>query len=225
MNPVQRLIRYASAWSQLPRLRSLSLESCSLEELVDAVFAYAGEFLAPIQVKEEILGALRLIAAIKPRYILEIGTSMGGTLYLWTRIAHPEATIVTLDLHGGEFGGGYSPLRAPIYRRLARPSQKLHLVLGDSHQPETLALARQYLDNHEVDFLFTDADHTEAGVRTDYSMYSGLVRKGGIIMLHDIAIPNPEYGVRKLWQEISPAHDSREFIGESRAYGLGLLYR
>jgi cephalosporin hydroxylase len=225
MNPLQRLFRYASAWAQLPGLRRTSLDSCSLEELVDAVFSYAGGFLAPVQVKEEILGALRLIEAAKPRYIIEIGTSMGGTLYLWTRIAHPEAIIVTLDLHGGEFGGGYSSLRAPIYRRLARPRQTLHLVLGDSHQPETVALTRRLLNNHEADFLFIDADHTEAGVRADYSLYSGLVRKGGIVMFHDIAITRPEYGVRKFWQEISPAHEAHEFIGHPVAYGLGLLYR
>jgi predicted O-methyltransferase YrrM len=225
MNPVMRLARYAKAWAQFGRIERLTLDSYSLEEMVDEVFRYADSFFAPVQHREELLAALRVVAAKRPRYIVEIGTSMGGTLLLWTRIADPEAIIVTLDLPGGEFGGGSSSLRIPLFRRFRLPKQKLHLIRADSHQPETLALTRQCLGGHEADFLFIDADHTEAGVRSDYKMYSPLVKEGGIILFHDIAINNPEYGVRKLWSELVQHHEHCEFLRESNPWGLGLLYR
>jgi predicted O-methyltransferase YrrM len=224
MNPVARLTRYANAWTQFDKIQRLTLDSCSLEDIVDEVFRYANGFFAPVQHREEFLGALRLVAEAKPRYIVEVGTSLGGTLLLWTRVAHPEATIVTIDLPGGDFGGGSSPLRVPLFRRFRLPKQKLYLVRADSHQPETLELTRKYLEGNSADFLFIDADHTEAGVRSDYKMYSPLVKKGGIILFHDIAINNPEYGVKKLWAELAPQHKHHEFLGKPTPWGLGLLY-
>ena len=166
-----------------------------------------------------------MLAAAKPRYVIELGTSLGGTLLLWSRVAHPEATIVTIDLPGGDFGGGSSYLRVPLFRRICLPTQKLHLIRADSHNPETLELTRRHLEGHDADFLFIDADHTEKGVRSDYQMYSPLVKRGGIILFHDIAIDNPEYGVKRLWNELVRKHEHREFLGKPTPWGLGLLYR
>ena len=143
---------------------------------------------------------------------------------MWSRVAHPEATIVTIDLPGGEFGGGSSYLRVPLFRRLPLPGQTLHIIRGDSHNPRTVELTKKYLHGNPADFLFIDADHTETGVRSDYGMYSPLVRKGGMIAFHDIAITRPEYGVRKLWSELKTQHPTRECLGKPLAYGLGLLY-
>lgn len=224
MNPVARLARYAAAWAQLGKIRNLSLENHSLEQIVDQVFSYAGGFFAPIQIREEILEALEEVRKLRPRYIVEVGTAGGGTMLLWLRVAHPQATIVTIDLPGGDFGGGSSPLRVPLFRRLGLPGQTIHLIRGDSHNPATVELTRKYLDGHEADFLFIDADHTEKGVRSDYAMYSPLVRTGGLIAFHDIAITNPEYGVRTLWRELS-VNPSRAILADPRPYGIGILYR
>ena len=81
-----------------------------------------------------------------------------------------------------------------------------------------------FRQNQDISFLFIDADHSETGVRSDYRMYSPLVRKGGMIAFHDIAITRPEYGVRKLWSELKTRHPTRECLGKPLAYGLGLLY-
>jgi predicted O-methyltransferase YrrM len=223
MTLVQRLARYVSAWANFQQIRELDLNRMSLEEMLDRAFAYSGGFFEPVQIKSEILGALREIQKLRPRYIVEVGTAGGGTLLLWSRVAHPEATIVTLDLPGGDFGGGSSKLRMPLFRRLPLKTQTLHLIRDDSHRPETLALAKKYLDGHAADFLFIDADHTAEGVRSDFSMYSPLVRPGGMIAFHDIAITRPEYGVRALWSELKPKYEHQEFIGEPLAYGIGLL--
>jgi cephalosporin hydroxylase len=224
LNIAARLTRYASAWANLDQLRNLTLEKCSLEELVDRAFAYSGAFFAPIQIREEIIEALEQVHQLRPRYIVEVGTAGGGTMLLWLRVAHPEATIVTIDLPGGDFGGGSSKLRVPLFRRLGLPGQTIHLIRGDSHDPATAEQTRTYLNGNAADFLFIDADHTPAGVRADYAMYSPLVRTGGMIAFHDIAIKNPEYGVKKLWEELSATMPSRAILGSPTAYGIGLLH-
>jgi predicted O-methyltransferase YrrM len=224
LNILARLSRYASAWAHLDQIRGLTLEKYSLDQLVDRAFSYAGGFFEPIQIREEILEALEQVRKLQPRYIVEVGTAGGGTMLLWLRVAHPEAVIVTIDLPGGDFGGGSSKLRVPLFRRLGLPGQTIHLIRGDSHDPATLELTRRYLGGNAADFLFIDADHTEAGVRADYAMYSPLVRPGGMVAFHDIAIKNPEYGVKKLWEELSATKQNRAILGKPQAYGIGLLY-
>jgi predicted O-methyltransferase YrrM len=222
---VQRLGRYFTAWKDFHQIRTFGTENASVEQLVDNVFGFADGFFAPIQIREEIIEACKEIKALRPKYIVEVATAGGGTLLLWSRLAHPEATIITLDLPGGEFGGGSSYLRVPMFRRLGLPSQTIHLIRGDSHQPESLELTKRYLNGNPADYLFIDADHTADGVRADYAMYSPLVRTGGMIAFHDIAITRPEYGVRDLWNELVPKSKSREILGDPLAYGIGLLYR
>src|SRR5437867_12580372 len=221
----RRLARYLSVWARFHQIRELDLNRQSLEEVVDVVFQFSDAFFEPIQIRSELLDALREIRKLRPKYIVEVGTAGGGTLLLWSRIADPEATIVTIDLPGGEFGGGSSYLRVPLFRKLPLPGQTLHLIRGDSHDRKTLELTKTYLQGHSADFLFIDADHTERGVRADYDMYSPLVREGGLIGFHDIAITRPEYGVRTLWHELKAHHRTRDIVGEPLAYGIGLLYR
>jgi predicted O-methyltransferase YrrM len=43
-----------------------------------------------------------------------------------------------------------------------------------------------------LDFLFIDGDHTYEGVKQDFEMYTPLVRKGGLVAMHDI-VPPPAY--------------------------------
>ena len=75
-------------------------------------FAFSFQYLAftlrTAQIKYEINKLLEILNDLNPRIILEIGTAGGGTLFLFTRIAHPEATIISVDLPGGPFGGGYT---------------------------------------------------------------------------------------------------------------------
>ena len=168
---------------------------------------------------------LKEIQALKPRYVIEIGTNAGGTLLMWSRVAHPEATIISIDLRGGQRGARVSRLRSPLFRRIGLARQKIHLISGDSHSQATLALARKYLAGNSADFLFIDGDHSESGVRADYEMYGPLVRSGGIIGFHDIAVDKPGYEVIRLWRELVRTEKTRSLVGSAPRYGIGLLYR
>ena len=62
--------------------------------------------IRPGQVKEEIMELLKILVKHRPKFMLEIGTAGGGTLFLFTRIATSDATLLSVDLPGGPFGGG-----------------------------------------------------------------------------------------------------------------------
>jgi predicted O-methyltransferase YrrM len=182
----------------------------------------------PEQVREEILGLLKVLIQYKPRNILEIGTARGGTLFLFSRIASPDAIIISIDLPGGPFGGGYPVWKIPIYRSFVLPGQKLSLIRGDSHDLRTLKIVEEILGVMKLDFLFIDGDHTYKGVKMDFEMYSPLVGKGGIIAFHDIVPHPPETSceVSKFWNEIKHSYRHQEIVKDwnQRWAGIGVLF-
>ena len=95
----------------------------SWAELIDFVFGFGDGFLKPLQVRSELQRALEEIEALKPRFVMEIGTAMGGTFFLLARAAAKDAYLVSLDLPGGRWGGGYSNWKTWVYRRFLLPGQ------------------------------------------------------------------------------------------------------
>ncbi len=200
----------------------------NLNDLVDFCFYGVGDLIMPLQIPEEILGLLRILNERKPRVVIEIGTAMGGTLFLFCRVADKDATIISIDLPGGMFGGGYYWWRIPLYKRFTLPKQKLHLLRADSHSEETLDKVMNILGGKKADFLFIDGDHSYDGVRMDFEMFSPLVKEGGIIAFHDIVVHPAETGckVSEFWDEIKKSKCAySEIVGDwnQGMDGIGLL--
>ena len=199
-----------------------------LNDLVGFCFYSVAGSIRPLQVRDEILGLLKIVGRMKPRAILEIGTANGGTLFLFSRVALEDATIISIDLPGGKFGGGYPKWRGILYRSFALLDQRIHLLRADSHDRETLEQVKRILDGKEIDFLFIDGDHAYEGVKKDFEFYSSLVKKGGIIALHDIVLHPPEMGceVSKFWGEIKDDYDSEEIVKDRSQNwaGIGVVY-
>ncbi len=195
---------------------------------VPARYRGFGEFssIRPAQIRSEIQGLFEVVRDLKPKVVCEIGTALGGTFYIWCQAAADDALLISLDLPH-IFN---SPNRRDFYRKFARGRQELQFFPGDSHQPDSLSLVEKTLESRPVDFLFIDGDHTDAGVRKDFELYSPLVRKGGVVAFHDIlANPkNPKNEVFHLWRELKarfPKH--REIIEtdpekDSNANGIGI---
>jgi len=206
------------------QLRALK-RNASIEELVDFVCGCDG--ISPFQIRSELTQMLEAVQKRKPRTVVEIGTAHGGTLLLLCCVAEKDATVASIDLPGGKFGGGYSAWNIPLYLDFAGKSQKLHLLQGDSHSDAMFQRVVSVLSGRAIDFLFIDADHTYEGVKRDFQLYSPLVAKGGLVGFHDIAptAPSEEYGVRQLWNELSPSFRRQEIIADPKqqGYGIGLL--
>lgn len=200
--------------------------SGNVPSLVD--FLSSNRYFTAIQVRNELAALGEILAKLRPERALEIGTAHGGTLLFLTRLASPTATIVSVDLPGGRFGGGYSEERQRSYQRLARRRQRLHLFRGDSHSNEMLERARAALAGGKLDYLFIDGDHTYDGVKKDFELYAPLVRKGGIVAFHDIAEHAPEVGceVARFWDEVRSQYRHREIVDDREQgwAGIGVLY-
>ncbi|MFA6407399.1 MAG: class I SAM-dependent methyltransferase [Candidatus Paceibacterota bacterium] len=201
-------------------------EKQDIGRLFDFASTMCWGIIRPLQVREEILSFLKIVEEERPKVVLEIGTSFGGVLFLFSRVAHRDATIISIDLPGAQ--GGYPEWRKSIYKIFTLFNQSISLIKADSHSKETLSKVETILENKSVDLLFIDGDHTYEGAKHDFLMYKGLVRKGGIIAFHDVAQHSSESGceVSRLWGEMKDAGKIVEIIKDKGQGwgGIGLFY-
>ncbi|MCL5876647.1 MAG: class I SAM-dependent methyltransferase [Candidatus Bathyarchaeota archaeon] len=144
------------------------------------------------QVKTEITSLCEIVQKANPHVIVEIGTSSGGTLFLFSNITQAKK-IVSIDLPNGPFGGCYPSWKIPLFKSFSKWNT-IKLLRADSHSEETALKLRRILNGSKIDFLFIDGDHTYDGVKKDFEIYSPLVKEGGIIAFHDIAQHDPVSG-------------------------------
>ncbi len=179
----------------------------------------------------EVSRLLSLLSERRPRVVLEIGTGFGGTLFLFATVTRPGGKLVSVD--------SYMPAwRRVIYNAFGIGGQRVVLVKADSHRKGTFEFIKGIV-GQGVDFLFIDDGHMYAEVKRDYELYSGLVRRGGVIALHDI---NPDHqtlyghstpekrwsgGVPQFWRELERGNRAAIEIIErwgQDGYGIGVLF-
>jgi predicted O-methyltransferase YrrM len=217
-----RAAQVAADASRLMRAAGTETEPRALWNALQSVTRFA-----PLQREEEIVSLLQRVRDLRPSTVCEIGAAGGGTAFLFGRVARSDATIVSVDLN----------LTIGLKRAMSiwsQVGQRAVGVTGDSHDRKTFEIVHNLLGD-SLDFLFIDGDHTYAGVRQDFYTFSKLVRKGGLIALHDIV---PDYGSRHgrptkawsggvpdLWQELKQKYGGEEFVDsyDQNGYGIGTI--
>lgn len=160
--------------------------------------------------------------------ICEVGTSLGGTIYLLSKAAERDARFITIDIANDW-------RRAAVLKALIGCRQHIDVVAGDSSDPATVDTLANLLGEEKLDILFIDGDHSYGAVRCDYELYHRFVKKGGWIAFHDIV---PDYrtrygiatesvtgGVPIFWNEIKRKFRSFEIVEdyEQDGYGIGII--
>lgn len=222
-----------------------------LNDIIDTVVSvkpgYSSYQVFVKQLGDELKEFANLVEKEQPQTVLEIGTAKGGSLYVWSRYLDSVDKVVSLDLPGGKFGGGYNEDMIEIFRQFA-PSKQMHFIRENSHENDTYNEVCN-LVNNGVDFLFIDGDHTYEGVKQDFEMYSELVSEGGIIAMHDIATHydeekvvqnrrenmeymeerhlswnknHPDVNVDRFWKEIVDEYETKEIISHPKQTWAGI---
>jgi predicted O-methyltransferase YrrM len=216
-------------------LRRKSAECKNIEDCLNLIASYNFSIfkksflimLWPWQHKTELFKLCKLISKNQPRIVLEIGTANGGTFFLYTKLANPNALIISIDLPSGLFGGGNIFNRSIFLKSFTSGYQKIKTIQKDSHNPHALKKVKKILKKRKIDLLFIDGDHTYKGVKKDFEMYAPLVKKGGIIAFHDIVIAPPEENteVNKFWSELKHDYEYQEFVKDwnQKWGGIGVI--
>ncbi len=195
--------------------------------------AHRAQQRGAMQKLRELAPLIGLVRRQLPQVVVEIGTARGGTFFAWCQVAPSNATIVSIDLPGGPFGGENAPADAATLHRYGRRDQQLHFLHADSHEDETRARLQEILREREIEFLLIDGDHSYAGVKKDFEMYGPLVGDGCPIAFHDI-VPHPQAPaceVDRFWNEVKVGGRYLEFVDRepdalgAQYGGIGVLYR
>jgi len=158
------------------------------------------------------------------KVVVEIGTDKGGTLYVWKEVADKNSLIISVDK--AKFGD------EKFVEQLKYPNQNIILLNKDSHLKSTRKTIENLLRHKPIDLLFIDGDHSYKGVKRDWELYSPLVKKGGLVIFHDINRHQiKQCQVEKFWQEIKHNYSHLEIcmdiennIGIGRWGGIGMIY-
>lgn len=142
--------------------------------------------------------------------ILEIGSAHGGTLLFWKELG---TNVISLDINKLE---GDIPMER---------FEGVHFITADSSSPDALQAVKDRMP--EIDILFIDGAHHYAGVKSDWDMYSSLVKSGGLVGFHDTAYgrlrdPDSDIESGKVFEEIEGYVKEEIFIYNS--HGIGVVH-
>jgi len=164
--------------------------------------------------------AMLLVALLKPRRLVELGTHSGNSYNAFCQAVDHLGLACRChavdtwqgDPQAGEYGPEiYEALRLHQESRYSRFSTLLRMPFDE-------AAARFEPDS--IDLLHIDGLHTYEAVQHDFETWLPKLSDRAVVLFHDTAVRREEFGVRKFWQELGGRYPSLEF---PHCHGLGVL--
>jgi len=166
------------------------------------------------QIVDELAAAMEVVSSASPAILAEIGCDLGGTLWAWRQLC-PRVYGITLDDNGTGTGGQGND--RPLYDHGAT------VRLGDSHKLASRNWLARQLAGDPLDVLVIDGDHSYAGVKRDFELYTPLVRPGGLILLHDVvSTKDARVDVPRFWRELGRGYAIVSRV-DSNPVGWGVI--
>jgi len=197
----------------------------------DKLIKLVNEFpdFRPSQKDGEIKRLMEIIRERNLKNICEIGSYKGGSLFLISQAAGKGTKLISIDVN-------YPMERQILNKQLVKPKQHVVTIKGDTRMNKTFLKVKRTFNEEPLDLLFIDGDHSIEGVKDDFEQYSQLVRKGGVIVFHDI---HPDSYILSgkqtssyvgdvpiFWQQLKKDDpDSKEIIENVHqdGYGMGIV--
>jgi predicted O-methyltransferase YrrM len=136
---------------------------------------------------------LRELAAGRRR-VVEIGVYEGSSAVVLCEVLGPEAELHLVDPfghHADALPAGWAATERAGRRVVARAVRRHDGPGVHWHIDFSAPVARRWRGG-EIDLLFIDGDHREAGVAEDWELWHGLVGPGGTVVFHDARAGRPD---------------------------------
>ena len=178
------------------------------------------EYLAQSAWLEHIPFAFWIVRALKPCSLVELGTHWGVSYGAFCQAVDQLALDVRCyavdtwlgDDHSGIYGNEvFSAVNSLNETRWKRFSTLLRM---------TFAEARQYFAAGEVDLLHIDGLHTYEAAAADFNCWRETLSDRGVVLFHDTNVRERNFGIWRLWKELTNDYPHFEFI---HGHGLGVL--
>lgn len=170
---------------------------------------------------DHICFAYDLVAAIRPKLIVELGVYNGLSYFTFCQ------SMVENDIDGVAYGidcwEGDEHTDAyddSIYEDCAEHAR-------DFYRGMTYLLrmffndALQHFNDDSLDLLHIDGLHTYEAVSEDFDNWYPKVKPGGIVLFHDVMAKIKDFGAWKFFEELEQKHE--ETFKFNHGFGLGVL--
>ena len=163
--------------------------------------------------------AFWLIKTLRPRLLVELGTHRGNSYCAFCQAIAAlklNCRAIAVDTWEGDIHMGHEEGLLDELKRYHDPRYDSFSTLLEG----TFDEARTYFDAESIDLLHLDGTHTYDAVKQDFLNWRDALSKRGVVLFHDIAVHRSDFGVWRLWEELSREYPSFEF---RHSYGLGVL--
>lgn len=160
-----------------------------------------------------------LISVLEPKVVVELGTHQAVSYMAFcqanAKLAAPAKCFAVDTWQGDEHAGKYDD---SIFRNVKKINEQYEIF-------STLLRCRfddalNKFEDRSVDLLHIDGFHTYEAVSHDFNSWLPKMSERGIILFHDTEVRDRNFGVWRLWQELSARYPH---FGFRHGFGLGLL--
>jgi len=164
--------------------------------------------------------AFWLMEALRPQVVVELGVHNGVSYCAFCQAAAQLGLSTTAygvdtwqgDAHAGNYGDlVYDTLRAHHDPRYASFSSLVRATFDQ---------ARDHFPPGSIDLLHIDGLHTYQEVLHDFETWLPAMSASGVVLFHDIAVRERDFGVWRLWETLRLRYPSFSF---PYGHGLGVL--
>jgi hypothetical protein len=165
--------------------------------------------------------ALWLVEQVRPDILVELGTHYGHSYFSFCASVAANGLSSRCfavdtwqgDQHAGSYGEDIFASVAERNRKNYHGFSRLLRMTFDE--------AVEHFGNGTIDLLHIDGLHTYEAVRHDFETWKPKLSSRSVVLFHDTNVREGDFGVWRLWEELSAMYPHIEF---QHSHGLGILF-